>query len=64
MAIVAAVYMRILLPESIRDENLYTPILSKEKVAVSSPDEESARKMQVFKRLPSIEDMVCLLKSR
>ncbi|KAJ4700590.1 hippocampus abundant transcript-like protein 1 [Melia azedarach] len=63
VAIVAAVYMRILLPESIRDENLYTPILSKEKVAVSSPDEESARKMQVFKRLPSIEDMVCLLKS-
>lgn len=61
-SIIAAVYMRIFLPESVRDEDLYTPILSS-KVQISASYEESTKKLQVFKRLPSIDDMVHLLKS-
>ncbi|KAH9693562.1 Major facilitator superfamily protein [Citrus sinensis] len=61
-SIISAVYMRIFLPESVRDEDLYTPILSS-KAEISASCEESTKKLQVFKRLPSIDDMVHLLKS-
>lgn len=61
-SIISAVYMRIFLPESVRDEDSYTPILSS-KAEISASCEESTKKLQVFKRLPSIDDMVHLLKS-
>ncbi|KAH9693567.1 Major facilitator superfamily protein [Citrus sinensis] len=51
-----------LLPPLFRDEDLYTPILSS-KAEISASCEESTKKLQVFKRLPSIDDMVHLLKS-
>ncbi|XP_031265441.1 uncharacterized protein LOC116123848 isoform X2 [Pistacia vera] len=65
VAIVAALYMRIFLPDSIRDGSLYTPILSKGKADINCPVEEkdSTDKVQLFEGLPSIEDMVFLLKS-
>ncbi|XP_044512278.1 tetracycline resistance protein, class H isoform X2 [Mangifera indica] len=67
VAIVAALYMRILLPDSIRSdhERLKTPILSKGKAAISCPVEEkdSTNKVQLFQGLPSIQDAVFLLKS-
>ncbi|KAH7567078.1 hypothetical protein JRO89_XS07G0013900 [Xanthoceras sorbifolium] len=75
VAIVAAVYMRIFLQESMREESLYTPILSKEKVEISCSSEQhstrkvsgsgehSTKKVQLFEGLPSIQDTVSLLKS-
>ncbi|XWS24544.1 hypothetical protein CRYUN_Cryun28dG0111900 [Craigia yunnanensis] len=63
MAILSAVYMRIFLPDSIINDNLSTPIISKRKLdGIVNPD-ESDKKMQMFKTMPSIEDMLALLKS-
>lgn len=66
MAMLSAVYMRIFLPESIANDNLSTPILSKEKLngVNVNQDEELDKKMQLFKTMPSIEDMFALLKGR
>ena len=65
MAILSAVYMRIFLPDSIINDNLSTPIISKGKLdGIVNPDEVSDKKMQMFKTMPSIEDMLALLKSR
>ncbi|GKV42896.1 hypothetical protein SLEP1_g50257 [Rubroshorea leprosula] len=64
MAIASTVYMRVLLPDSIIDENLCTPIMSTEKVeSVTDSREDPARKPQMFKTLPSMEDVLVLLKS-
>ncbi|XVE94486.1 hypothetical protein REPUB_Repub02eG0013200 [Reevesia pubescens] len=64
MAMLSAVYMRIFLPDSIINDNLTTPILSNKKLnATVNQDEESNKKMQMFKTMPSIEDMLALLKS-
>ena len=63
----AAVYMRIFLPDSIADDALSVPILSKEKLNVvkSKSDGDSAPKtLQIFKPMPSFEDMLSLLKTR
>lgn len=65
MAMLSAVYMRIFLPDSIINDNLSAPILSQGKLdGIVNPDEESDKKMQMFKTMPSIEDMLALLKSR
>ncbi|XWS25955.1 hypothetical protein CRYUN_Cryun27aG0111800 [Craigia yunnanensis] len=64
MAMLSAVYMRIFLPDSIINDNLSTPIISRGKLdGIVNPDEESDKKMQMFKTMPSIEDMLALLKS-
>ncbi|EOY15142.1 Major facilitator superfamily protein isoform 3 [Theobroma cacao] len=64
MAMLSAVYMRIFLPDSIINDNLSAPILSQGKLdGIVNPDEESDKKMQMFKTMPSIEDMLALLKS-
>ena len=64
MAMLSAVYMKIFLPDSIIDDNLSTPIISEGKLdGIVNPD-ESDKKMQMFKAMPSIEDMLALLKSR
>ncbi|KAK2660800.1 hypothetical protein Ddye_007333 [Dipteronia dyeriana] len=75
VAIIAAIYMRIFLPESMRDGELYTPILSEAKLEinnsgercstkkVSSSGQKSIKKVQLFEGLPSIEDTVSLLKT-
>lgn len=67
MAVVAAVYTRVFLPGSIADDGLSAPIISEEKLYITKPDGESTRNgnsTQLFKRMPSLEDMVCLLKTR
>lgn len=56
--------MRICLPESVRDDSLYTPILSKEKVECSGSVEKPNKKIQLFEGLPSIDDTISLLKTR
>ncbi|XVF35899.1 hypothetical protein REPUB_Repub19eG0011400 [Reevesia pubescens] len=64
MAMLSAVYMRIFLPDSIINDDLSTPIISKEKLkGIVNPDEESDKKMQMFKTMPSIKDMLALLNS-
>ncbi|XP_022751933.1 uncharacterized protein LOC111300548 isoform X2 [Durio zibethinus] len=63
MATLSAVYMRIFLPDSIINDNLSTPIISGGKLdGIVNPD-ESGKKIQMFKTMPSIEDMLALLKS-
>ena len=72
MAIAALVYMRFFLQESIIDEQLSTPILTykgngkgKGKAnAACFAHEIPSKNVQVFKSAPSLEDMLCLLKSR
>lgn len=67
MAVVAAVYTRVFLPDSIVKDGLSVPIISEEKLYITKPDGESTRNgnsTQLFKRMPSLEDMVCLLKTR
>ncbi|KAL4334073.1 hypothetical protein GQ457_07G027340 [Hibiscus cannabinus] len=63
MAMLSAVYMRVFLPDSLLNDNLSTPIISKENFnGIVNQDEESSKKMQAFKTMPSIEDMLALLK--
>lgn len=64
MAIVSTVYMRLFLPDSVIHDNLSTPIMSNEKVNVTQPIEGSPKKMEVFKTMPSLGDVLTLLKSR
>ncbi|XP_021902704.1 hippocampus abundant transcript-like protein 1 isoform X2 [Carica papaya] len=63
MAIVSTVYMRLFLPDSVIHDNLSTPIMSNEKVNVTQPIEGSPKKMEVFKTMPSLGDVLTLLKS-
>lgn len=64
MSIVSTVYMRVFLPDSVIDDNLSAPIMSNGKANVTQPSDCSAKKMEVFKTMPSLEDMLALLKSR
>lgn len=66
VAVVGAVYTRVFLPDSVVDDGLSAPIISEEKLYITKPDGESTRNSkstQLFKRMPSLEDMVCLLKT-
>ncbi|KAK8512589.1 hypothetical protein V6N12_075161 [Hibiscus sabdariffa] len=64
MAMLAAVYMRVFLPDSVANDNLSTPILSEGKLkGVVNQDVESNKKVQMFKPMPSLEDMLALLKT-
>ncbi|XP_011034953.1 PREDICTED: uncharacterized protein LOC105132907 isoform X3 [Populus euphratica] len=71
VAIAALVYMRFFLQDSIIDEQLSTPILTnkgdgkgKGKAnAACCAREIPSKNVQVFKSAPSLEDMLCLLKS-
>ncbi|KAG8654528.1 tetracycline resistance protein, class G isoform X2 [Manihot esculenta] len=62
VAIMALVYMRIFLQDSIVDGNLSTPILSSGKIKADATG-NSSKSVQIFKTMPSLEDMLCLLKS-
>ncbi|XP_039024257.1 hippocampus abundant transcript-like protein 1 [Hibiscus syriacus] len=64
MAMLAAVYMRVFLPDSIVNDNLSIPIMSEGKLkGIVNQDVESDKKVQTFKTMPSIEDMQALLKT-
>ncbi|KAL4309296.1 hypothetical protein GQ457_01G008950 [Hibiscus cannabinus] len=64
MAMLAAVYMRVFLPDSVANDNLSIPILSEGKLkGVVNQDVESDKKVQMFKPMPSLEDMLALLKT-
>lgn len=64
MAVLSVMYMRIFLPDSIIDDNVSAPLLSDEKLKVSNSDENSNAEMQSSKALPSIPDLIALLKTR
>ncbi|KAG6648372.1 hippocampus abundant transcript-like protein 1 isoform X1 [Carya illinoinensis] len=62
VAMIAAVYMRVFLPDSVVEDGLSAPILSKDKLHITKSDGESNRNgTLVLKRMPSWEDMVSLL---
>ncbi|KAJ6920955.1 hippocampus abundant transcript-like protein 1 isoform X1 [Populus alba x Populus x berolinensis] len=68
VAIASLVYMRFFLQDSIIDEQLTAPILtSKGKPKGKGKDhptnEIPSKNVQIFKSAPSLEDMLCLLKS-
>lgn len=64
LAMVAAVYMRVFLPESIIDDSvLARPILKENFDDKVHPDGESNRSVQTFRAMPSLEDTITLLKS-
>lgn len=65
VAVAAVVYMRVFLPDSIIDDNLSVPIMSKVKLSVAAgSDQDSNKKERLFKSIPSPDDMVALLKTR
>ncbi|KAF5740905.1 hippocampus abundant transcript-like protein 1 isoform X2 [Tripterygium wilfordii] len=66
VAIVAAVYMRVFLRDSIVADDLSAPLMSERtgKVHDVCSDGKSVKKdLEVFKTMPSLEDMICLLKT-
>jgi hypothetical protein len=61
----AAVYMRIFLEESLpHSENLTLPILKSGQDDHRQDDGDLPRKPMVSKKIPSIQDIISLLKSR
>ncbi|KAM5565225.1 hypothetical protein ABKV19_019311 [Rosa sericea] len=63
VAAVAVMYMRIFLPDSIIDDNISAPLLSTEKPKVSNSDENSNAELQSSTALPSLPDIIALLKT-
>ncbi|KAL9358193.1 hypothetical protein Peur_051446 [Populus x canadensis] len=68
VAIASLVYMRFFLLDSIIDEQLTAPILTskgkpKGKGKDYATNEIPSKNVQIFKSAPSLEDMLCLLKS-
>ncbi|KAF5739317.1 hippocampus abundant transcript-like protein 1 isoform X2 [Tripterygium wilfordii] len=66
VAIVAAVYMRVFLRDSIVEDDISAPLMSEKKGEVhdACSDRKSPKKdLEVFKTMPSLEDTICLLKT-
>ncbi|CAL2232998.1 unnamed protein product [Prunus armeniaca] len=64
VAVVAAMYLRIFLPDSNIDKKLSAPLLSDEKQKIADSDESSrAQILQPAKTLPSLHDLISLLKT-
>ncbi|BFG17574.1 hypothetical protein CerSpe_038480 [Prunus speciosa] len=64
VAVVAAMYLRIFLPDSNIDKKLSAPLLSDEKPKIADSDESSrAQILQPAKTLPSLHDLISLLKT-
>ncbi|GFY94544.1 major facilitator superfamily protein [Actinidia rufa] len=64
VSIIAVTYMRIFLEDTKRNNDpLKQPILITAEETAQS-DEEPSKKVEVFKKIPSLKDLVCLLKTR
>uniref|UniRef100_A0A5B7ALY3 Putative hippocampus abundant transcript-like protein 1 n=1 Tax=Davidia involucrata TaxID=16924 RepID=A0A5B7ALY3_DAVIN len=63
VAVIAAVYMRFFLRESIIDNGISTRRNSKDEADVSLLDKDSTKNFQIFKTLPSLDDTISLLRS-
>lgn len=64
ISILATVYMRIFLKESLRQNDVMTQPILKTGVENCECDGESSSKIKEFKKIPSPADFVFLLKSR
>ncbi|KAF5951497.1 hypothetical protein HYC85_009441 [Camellia sinensis] len=63
VSMIAAVYMRIFLQDTPRNsDDLEQPILNTEENSAQI-EGESSSEVQVFKKIPSLKDIICLLKS-
>lgn len=61
----AAAYMRVFLKDSVpNDDDLIRPIIKEETDDVNQNESNSPVKIPVCKKIPSIRDLTCLLKSR
>ncbi|KAK8626706.1 hypothetical protein V6N13_134339 [Hibiscus sabdariffa] len=65
VSMLAVVYMRIFLEESLpnQDDIMTEPILKESEDAIQKDGNNLPRKMPVFKKIPSLGDIICLLKS-
>lgn len=64
MSILATVYMRIFLKESLPNgDDIRQPILKEEQDVIRS-DSDLENTRQVFKRIPSVGDLIFLTKNR
>lgn len=63
VAIVALAYMRIFLPDSTLPGDLTSPIIVSKRDGLKCSAEDSSNSMQVFRTVPSFDDMVGLVKS-
>ncbi|KAK6916765.1 Major facilitator superfamily [Dillenia turbinata] len=61
LSMLAAVYMRIFLKETRKHNDVSTK--AKDETSDTLLDENSSENMQVFKKFPSVEDLLCLLRS-
>ncbi|XP_050364392.1 uncharacterized protein LOC126783052 [Argentina anserina] len=63
VAVVSVMYMRVFLPDSIIDDGISAPLLSNGKAKASISDQSSNTELQSPKALPSIPDLIALLKT-
>ncbi|XP_028787707.1 uncharacterized protein LOC114743655 [Neltuma alba] len=63
VAVIAAAYMRLFLPDSIIDQNLSTPLTSQAKLKTPEIDALPKSNVNPFKTLPSLKDLTSLLGS-
>lgn len=64
VSILATIYMRVFLKESVRQNDAITQPILKTGVNKCEYDNESSSKIKVFKTIPSPTDFVFLIKSR
>ena len=64
VAMAAVVYMRLFLKDTNRINDALVQPMLKSGSDVTKSDEESSKKIQVFKRIPSMGELICLLSSR
>lgn len=64
VAIFSTVYMRIFLPDSIRDNSLVTSIVSTEKLSYVLLEDYPAHRNQISRTLRSVREMASLMRSR
>ncbi|KAF8410363.1 hypothetical protein HHK36_002891 [Tetracentron sinense] len=63
VAVLAAVYMRAFLSESVSDGDASPLLVPKRSPDIIRSSVDSSKKTQLFKRIPSVEDILCLLNS-
>ncbi|GMP44602.1 hypothetical protein CsSME_00013466 [Camellia sinensis var. sinensis] len=64
VALIATIYMRVFLPESITDDDDCVYTKEEAKLSLLDEDEDSKNNFKIFKTMPSFDDTVSLLRSR
>ncbi|CAL5384612.1 unnamed protein product [Camellia sinensis] len=63
VALIATIYMRVFLPESITDDDDCVYTKEEAKLSLLDEDEDSKNNFKIFKTMPSFDDTVSLLRS-